>query len=85
MDTFVNFYANSAISIQSLVIILNAVLHIIFAGAVARDAGELQKTHQPTLLVSGLVWAFATLVGGVFVAIGYWLLHHSTLCRQMRG
>jgi len=62
--------------------LVNALLHIIFAGAVAKDAGNLTKTHQRTILVSGITWAFATLLGGVFIAAIYWLIHHSTLTRR---
>lgn len=62
-----------------LILIMNGILHLIFAGAVARDAGLLHKRNCPTILVSGVTWSFATLVGGVIVATIYWLLHHSTL------
>jgi hypothetical protein len=69
-------------SIQLLIMILSAVLNVLFAGAVAKDAGQLQEEGMSTILVSGLIWAFATLVGGVFVAATYWVLHHSKLTRN---
>jgi competence transcription factor ComK len=64
-----------------LIMIINGVLHFIFASAVARDAGNLQRIGQRPALVSAPTWAFATLIGGVFTATIYWLLHHSSLTR----
>lgn len=64
-----------------LIAIINGLLHFIFAGAVAKDAGNLHRIGERTLLVSAPVWAFATLIGGVFTATIYWILHHSTLTR----
>lgn len=64
-----------------LLMIVNALVHVIFAGAVARDAGELYKMGSGPALVSGPSWAFATLIGGVMVAAVYWFIHHSTLTR----
>ncbi|HBI22210.1 MAG TPA: hypothetical protein DDY37_06475 [Legionella sp.] len=64
-----------------LIMLVNAVLHLIFAGAVARDAGQLYKLGGRPALVSGPTWAFATLIGGVLTATIYWFIHHSTLTR----
>ncbi|RUR16170.1 hypothetical protein ELY21_13415 [Legionella sp. km535] len=64
-----------------LIALINGMLHIIFAGAVARDAGNLYRLGQKPVLVSAPTWAFATLIGGVLTATIYWLLHHSTLTR----
>ncbi|KTC89908.1 hypothetical protein OQJ18_06500 [Fluoribacter dumoffii] len=63
--------------------LINGILHLIFAGAVAHDAGNMNQTGQKTVLVSAATWAFATLIGGVFTATIYWLLHHSTLTRPI--
>lgn len=63
-------------SIQLMLIVITTILHILFAGAVARDAGHLNKRGLKTHLVSGATWAFAVLVGGPLVAIGYWFMHH---------
>ncbi len=78
---FAKTYSSQIASFQLLLMIVNVLLHIIFAGAVARDAGALTKTGQKTLLVSGLTWAFSSLLGGVFVAAIYWFIHHSKLTR----
>jgi hypothetical protein len=64
-----------------LLLLINAILHVIFAGAVARDAGGLYKIGQRPALVSAGTWAFATLIGGVITAAIYWFIHHSTLTR----
>jgi hypothetical protein len=64
-----------------LIMIINAILHFIFAAAVARDAGNLYRLGQKPVLVSAGTWAFATLIGGVFTATIYWILHYSTLTR----
>jgi hypothetical protein len=73
-----------ALQIQTffyLITLINGILHLIFAGAVARDGGSMNRVGQKTVLVSAPTWAFATLIGGVFIASIYWLLHHSTLTR----
>lgn len=64
-----------------LLMIVNGIIHVIFAGAVARDGGNLYQLNQRPALVSATTWAFATLLGGVFVAAIYWLIHHSTFTR----
>ncbi len=66
-----------------LLMAVNAILHLIFAGAVARDAGNLYRIGQKPALVSAATWAFATLLGGVVTATIYWFIHHSTLTRPM--
>ena len=82
IDSLISAINSQLVSIHFIVIFLNAIIHIIFAGAVAKDAGALYNRGCPTIMVSGVTWSFATLIGGVFVATVYWVLHHSTLTRQ---
>ena len=72
-------FANEIDTVTTMITLINALIHIIFAGAVAKDSGHLHKQGHPIFLVSGITWAFATLVGGVIIATIYWLLHHSRL------
>lgn len=81
INNLVDTYANQLTSFYYLFMLINAILHIIFAGAVAKDAGRLHKMGQKTLLVSSHTWAFTVLIGGVFTAVVYWLMHHSSLTR----
>jgi hypothetical protein len=69
-------------SLSLLILIINALLHVIFAGAVAKDAGYIAKSGFPTQIVSPMTWAFAVLIGGVFVAAVYWLIHHAKFIRK---
>jgi hypothetical protein len=73
--------SNQLHNLYYLILIINTTLHLIFAGAVARDGGKLNKLGLQTALVSAPVWAFATLMGGVVTAAIYWFIHHSTLTR----
>ena len=56
--------------------LLAAVVHVSFAVAVFLDARRLPR--KP-ILVLPVVWALATLLGGLFVAAVYWIIHHSRL------
>lgn len=68
-------------TLRYLLLLINAILHLLFAGAVARDAGNLYQLGQRPALVSAGTWAFATLLGGIVTATIYWFIHHSTLTR----
>jgi uncharacterized integral membrane protein len=75
----ISYLYNSAQNVTFFMLMVKAVLHIIFAGAIAKDAAMVQKNYGKTQFVGPMTWAIATLVGGVFVALMYWLIHHSSL------
>ena len=64
-----------------LPLLAGALINIAFSAAVFSDAMRLQKQGYSLVLANGWIWSLAVLVGGVFVAIGYWLVHHSSLVR----
>ncbi len=76
-------FSSQIITVQYLILIINALVHLLFAGAVAQDAGKLNKRGIKTALVAPFTWAFATLVGGLVTAAVYWFIHHSTLTRSL--
>ena len=71
-------------NIATIIMVLNALLHILFAAAIARDIGNLNKLHVEPRLLSGMTWVLATLIGGILVVGLYWLVHHSALARQFK-
>ncbi len=84
LNELINSLSAQIQTFQYLLILINAFLHLIFAGAVARDAGSLYQIGQKPALVSAASWAFATLIGGVMIAAIYWFIHHSSLTRPTR-
>ena len=56
-------------------------INVLFAIGVANDAEELHSEGEETYFVGPIVWAFAALFGGVFVAAVYWVIHRSALRR----
>jgi hypothetical protein len=56
-----------------------AVINITFALCVFWDAESFANSGRKVVLVPSQIWCLATLIGGVFVAATYWLIHHSTL------
>ena len=69
-------------NIQLMIMIIAAILHILFASGVAKDIGNLQRMNIKPQFLSGSTWVMATLIGGVFVLLVYWLFHHSSLARS---
>ena len=63
--------------------ILGTILvHLAFSAAVFNDAKRLQREHGSLAFVNAWLWSLAVLVGGVFVALAYWIIHHSTISRH---
>ena len=72
-------YQHISDTLQHMLIWINSFLHLLFAGAVAKDCGKLSNRGLAPILVSPATWAFTALIGGVWAAGLYWFLHHSTL------
>lgn len=64
----------TGIAICSVIIVV--LVHVFFAVAVFKDA---KKLPRKPIFESPLIWFLATLLGGVFAAAIYWLMHHSRL------
>ncbi len=62
------------------VAVLTFFIHCIFAVAVYIDSEKLtNRDKSKPVLVPGLVWATATLVLGPLMAIGYWVIHRTSI------
>ncbi|QDT47826.1 hypothetical protein Pan258_18640 [Symmachiella dynata] len=62
--------------------LLTFLVHFAFAVGVLVDAGKQEKESR-LYFVTEWVWFMTTLLGGVFVATAYWIMHHSQLCPAM--
>ena len=62
--------------------IATAVIHIVFAIAVYRDAASLNHKGTGTTFVGPGIWSLSVLIGGVFLAAIYWLIHHSGFSKR---
>ncbi len=82
MDQFLNQFSTMVQHGSIIIFMLNILLHICFAGGVARDINNLTKLGVMPELFSAWVWVLAALIGGIFVAVIYWFMHHSTLVRK---
>ena len=67
--------------VATIIFILIVITHIAFAFGVFEDAQQLNDEQRKTYFVGEGVWALSTLIGGIFVAVCYWLLHHSAWSR----
>ena len=57
------------------------IIHIMFAIAVYRDAASLHHIGYGTVFARPFVWCLLELIGGVFLAGIYWVIHHSNFRR----
>jgi hypothetical protein len=62
-----------------VVMILTMVVHIWFAIFVRADAMEIDAEESRRVFGSPSLWLLATLVGGLFTATIYWVMHRSPL------
>lgn len=70
------FWAKSVSGISILIVLLTAIVHGCFGVGVYLDAKRLPR--KP-ILVPPVVWSLAAILGGLFVAAVYWVIHHSRL------
>jgi len=82
MDTVNLFKSFDFENMVTMYYILMAIVHFAFAAAVAKDAGGLLQSRGSTILVGPVMWSFATIIGGVWVAAVFWVLHHLPLLQQ---
>jgi hypothetical protein len=59
-------------------VIITGIVHICFATAVYREATTMLRDGK-AWLVPPFVWALATLIGGVFMAGVFWVVHYSRI------
>jgi hypothetical protein len=57
---------------------ITIVVNVCFAVAVMWDANALPGARKPIFVGPG-IWFLGTLLGGIFVAAAYWVMHHSRL------
>jgi hypothetical protein len=84
MSSKMSFSINNSFLAEwvSVIWLLTTIVHVGLAYAVFVDSGLTWRhllRNIDTFLVNGGLWALATLLGGVFVAAIYWLVHYSTL------
>ncbi|MCF6776087.1 hypothetical protein L3V83_05790 [Thiotrichales bacterium 19X7-9] len=82
MDAFYSQLTNSLSHISIVFGILTLIVNLIFSAGVAKDIGNLHQRGIPTQFVPGFAWIIATLAMGIWAALIYWLMHHSSLARK---
>ena len=78
-------FAQSIQTFQVFFLVANVVLHLLFAAGIAKDVGFFNSRGIQTRFVSGITWVVAALIGGVWVVLIYWLIHHSQLAKTTHG
>ncbi len=88
---FEHFVFNYGVMFVAIAWILMATVNIGFAAAVYVDGVGLTEAarrsgdeRSGTVMVPPILWTLAVLIGGVFVAAVYWLMHHSALVQTGR-
>lgn len=77
---FMDSHQASVFTVAIGVSILTALVHIVFAVAIYRDAARLKRSQALVMAgVGPVIWCLATLLGGVVTAGIYWAMHHSRL------
>lgn len=84
MDSIYSQLTNSLGHISIVFGLLTLIVNLIFSAGVAKDVGNLHHRGIPTQLVPGFAWVIATLALGIWSALIYWLIHHSSLARNFK-
>ena len=58
------------------------VVNVSLAVAVFKSASALERQRGSAPFGAPIIWALATLMGGVLTVLAYWFIHHSTLSPQ---
>ena len=74
--------AGGVMVIYAIWFVLLALVHIMLAVGVNRDAQHTLEKGGYTYFVSPAIWSLAVLVTGVLGVGVYWVMHHSTLRRD---
>ena len=82
MGDYVSQFSGTINNISMVIFFINVLLHLIFAAGIAKDVGNMTKRNAHPQFVPGFAWVLATLLGGVFVAVAYWVMHYSSLARN---
>ena len=78
-----SFYALTSLPIWVfLTVVITAIVHIAFSIGVYRDASSLQYEPSRLMFDKPGIWGLAVLIGGVFVAVAYWFVHHSNFAKK---
>jgi len=80
MDIY-NQLAQTISSLSLVILIIGALVNILFAAGIAKDISKFTQSKVTTQIVPGSVWVLATEIGGFWVALAYWIVHHSALSR----
>lgn len=81
MDINTFALASSASVWAFLLTIGTIVVHVAFSAAVFIDARNLAKSRVNLVFVGPVMWSIAVLLGGVFIGLAYWIIHHSALSK----
>lgn len=82
LDNLLGPLSQSLQGFNTVLFVLNVILHLLFASGVAKDIGNFHRKGIPTQFIPGMAWVLATLIGGIWVLAVYWLMHHSSLARR---
>ena len=78
-DPFLKSFGQMMYPFAMLVSLMQMFLHLMLALGVYPAASDRAIRGRKLWFVGAGLWAFATLIGGIFTAGMYWVMHQSTL------